>query len=56
MMYKHMLDECIARAKQDLSVLRRYGRHEDAAHIQRRLDSLRRLRKDAPVATIGVIK
>ena len=56
MMYRHVIDECIKRAQQDLSLLRRYGRHEDAAHIQRRLDSLRRLRKDAPVATIGVIK
>ena len=53
MMYKHMLDECIARAKQDLSVLRRYGRKEEADHVQRRLDSLHKLEKQATKARIG---
>lgn len=52
-MYKHHVDECIARAKKELALYRRYGRTEFVEHVQRRLDSLERIREKAPKAHIG---
>lgn len=53
MMYKHQVDECIERAKKELALYRRYGRTEFIEHVQRRLDSLERIREKAPKAHIG---
>ena len=50
MMYRHIIDECIARSEKELQTLRKYHRTEDAAHVQRRIESLKRIRKDAPKA------
>ena len=53
MMYQHVIDECIDRAETELRMLRKYHRTEDAAHVQRRIESLRRIRKHAPKATFS---
>lgn len=50
MMYQHTIDECIDRAETELRTLRKYHRIEDAAHVQRRIESLKRIRKHAPKA------
>ena len=50
MMYRHMIDECLNRAYRELAVYKKYNRQEDADHVQRRIDSLLRLREDAPKA------
>lgn len=50
MMYKHMIDECLERAREELAVVRKYHREEEIEHIQRRIDSLLRLRENAPKA------
>ena len=52
-MYKHQVDECIARAEKELRLYRKYGRTEFADHVQDRIDSLRRIREKAPAAVIG---
>lgn len=54
MIYKHEIDECIKRAREQQRVARRYHNPEFIDHIQRRIDSLERLRKKAPTAIFGV--
>lgn len=53
MMYKHQIDECIARANDELKTYRKYHRTEYADHVERRIASLRRIREKAPRAKIG---
>lgn len=55
MMYKHQIDDCIRRAEVELRVYRRYHRIEQVDHVERRLQSLRRIRKKAPTARIGAM-
>lgn len=49
-MYKHMIDESLQRARKELEVCQRYHRTEEIRHIQRRMDSLLKLRENAPEA------
>lgn len=54
MMYKHQVDECIKRTRDELNVARKYHMTEEIDYLQRRLDSLYKLRDKAPAAKIGV--
>lgn len=47
MMYDYMLEECISRAEKEIAIYRKLHRQEEIAHVQRRIDSLKRLRKYA---------
>ena len=50
MMYKHVIDECIAREKKTRDTCIQFGRLDEARHYQDKIDSLKRLRKVAPEA------
>ena len=50
MMYRHVIDECLERARNELRIYRGFHQDEYADHVQRRIDSLKRLRERAPVA------
>lgn len=50
MMYKHVIDECLDRAREEYKIYRHNGRHEDADHVMRQIRSLKRLRRKAPEA------
>lgn len=52
MMYQHMVDECLTRAYKELAQHKLHGRADYADHVQRRIDSLKRIRKKAPVANM----
>ena len=53
MMYKHEIDECIQRQINDRRKMIQYGRMDQAAFVQKKIDSLYRVRENAPVAKIG---
>lgn len=53
MMFRHVVDACIERAETELSIYRRNNLTEYAEHVERRLESLRRIRKHAPKAIFG---
>lgn len=53
MMYKHEIDECIQRQIDDRRKMIQYGQMDQAAFIQRKIDSLYRVREHAPVAKTG---
>lgn len=53
MMFVHMIDECLERAKAELSIYQRKNLTEYAEHVERRIASLMRIRKYAPKAIFG---
>ena len=53
MMYQHQIDECIQRANEELRTARKYRRKDEMDHLQRRIESLYRIRNVAPKAKIG---
>lgn len=53
MMFRHQVDECIARTRSELRNARKYRSSEYARHLERRLESYHRIREKAPVARIG---
>lgn len=52
-MYRHQIDECIDRAREELKIYRNYRREDDAEHVIRRIQSLKMLREHAPIAKFG---
>lgn len=53
MMYRHVVEECIKRAEKELRTYRMYHNTEAINHVQKRIDSLYRIKQVAPAATIG---
>lgn len=53
MMYRHMIDECLKRAQTELSIYKRNNLPEYAKVVERRIESLKRIRKHAPKAKFG---
>ncbi len=53
MMYVHVIDECIERAETELTMYRSKNLTEYAKHVERRIESLKRIREQAPTAVIG---
>lgn len=50
MMYRHEIEECLERAKQERRIYQRNGKREEADHVSRRIASLERLYKQARYA------
>ena len=53
-MYRHMVDECLKRAREELALYQMYHRTEEIQHVQRRIDSLLRLREKSPRARFQI--
>lgn len=49
-MYKHKVEEALERAKKEIAIYRKYGRTEEVEHVQRRIDSLNRIKETSPEA------
>lgn len=52
--YKHMIDESLTRAREELKIYQKYHREEEIKHVQKRIDSLLKLREDAPEAVFHI--
>ena len=52
-MYRHQIDDEIRKAIKELKVYRKFGRLEEVEHVERRLASWHRLRRNAKEARKG---
>lgn len=54
-MFRHVIDECIERAEEELSIYTIRGLTEYTEHVEKRLESLKRIREKAPIAEFGTL-